>query len=101
MCLGERCGDALDGRSRCRSERPCDVLGDGLKLAVVGPSGAGKSTFAAACLRFLDLTAGSLELVGPDASSDIRSIPGDAVRRARDVHGAIDGLFLGLRDAAQ
>jgi thiol reductant ABC exporter CydC subunit len=54
----------------------------GARVVVTGPSGAGKSTFAAACLRFLDLAAGSLELVGPDASSDIRSIPGDEVRRA-------------------
>ena len=54
----------------------------GARVVVTGPSGAGKSTFAAACMRFLDPAAGSIELVGPDASSDIRSIPGDDVRRA-------------------
>jgi ABC-type bacteriocin/lantibiotic exporter with double-glycine peptidase domain len=36
----------------------------GARTLVTGPSGSGKSTFAAACLRFLDPAAGTLELVG-------------------------------------
>ncbi len=54
----------------------------GAHALVVGPSGAGKTTFAAACLRFLDPAAGSLELVGSDRAADVRTLDGDDVRRA-------------------
>ena len=68
----------------------------GARAIVTGPSGSGKSTFAAACLRFLDPVAGSLELVpaparagaidpaGADSpgAADLRSLVGDDVRRA-------------------
>ena len=49
---------------------------------LTGPSGSGKSTFAAACLRFLEPEAGTLELVGEHGAADVRSISGDEVRRA-------------------
>jgi len=58
-----------------------DVPAGGRAL-VTGPSGAGKSTFAAACLRFLDPAAGTLELVGEAAVADLRTLAGDEVRRA-------------------
>ncbi|HYN48871.1 MAG TPA: thiol reductant ABC exporter subunit CydC, partial [Candidatus Nanopelagicales bacterium] len=58
-----------------------DVPAGGRAL-VTGPSGAGKSTFAAACLRFLDPVAGTLELVGGMGSADLRTLAGDDVRRA-------------------
>ena len=54
----------------------------GARLVVTGPSGSGKSTLAAACLRFLEPEDGSLELVGDTGAQDVRSIPGDDVRRA-------------------
>ncbi len=65
----------------------------GARTVVTGPSGAGKSTFAAACLRFLEPVAGTLELVGSDAATevvgasadaavDVRRLDGDAVRAA-------------------
>ena len=54
----------------------------GARMVVTGPSGAGKSTFAAACLRFLEPVAGSLELVGSEAAVDVRRLDGDAVRAA-------------------
>ena len=47
----------------------------GTRLVVTGPSGSGKSTLAAACLRFLEPEAGSLELVGDTGARDVRSIP--------------------------
>ena len=53
----------------------------GARLVVTGPSGSGKSTLAAACLRFLEPEDGSLELVGDTGAQDVRSIPGDDVRR--------------------
>jgi len=49
---------------------------------VTGPSGAGKSTLAAACMRFLEPASGGLALVGADGASDLRTLEGDAVRRA-------------------
>lgn len=52
----------------------------GSRVVVTGPSGSGKSTLAAACLRFLEPEAGSLELVGTGGAVDVRSVPGDAVR---------------------
>jgi ATP-binding cassette subfamily C protein CydCD len=69
----------------------------GARAIVTGPSGSGKSTLAAACLRFLDPVAGTLEVVGAadasgaaDAASaadaagvtDLRTLAGDDVRRA-------------------
>jgi thiol reductant ABC exporter CydC subunit len=54
----------------------------GARVVVTGPSGAGKSTLAAACLRFLEPTAGTLELTVPDGSVDVRRCEGDAVRAA-------------------
>ncbi len=58
------------------------VVPAGSRVLVTGPSGSGKSTLAAACMRFLELEVGSLELVGVDGAVDVRSIPGDAVRAA-------------------
>ncbi|HYN47423.1 MAG TPA: ATP-binding cassette domain-containing protein, partial [Candidatus Nanopelagicales bacterium] len=58
-----------------------DVPAGGRAL-VTGPSGAGKSTFAAACLRFLDPVAGTLELVGETGAADLRTLASDDVRRA-------------------
>jgi thiol reductant ABC exporter CydC subunit len=54
----------------------------GVRLVVTGPSGSGKSTLAAACLRFLEVEDGSLDLVGDTLAQDVRTIPGDDVRRA-------------------
>jgi thiol reductant ABC exporter CydC subunit len=55
----------------------------GHRLLVTGPSGAGK--------RFLEPSAGTVELVGRDRSADIRRLSGDDVRRviclcAQDPH---------------
>jgi ATP-binding cassette, subfamily C, bacterial CydCD len=66
-------------------------LQPGGRLLVTGPSGSGKSTFAAVLVRFLEPSAGSVELVGADRSVDIRRLPGDDVRRviclcAQDPH---------------
>ena len=63
----------------------------GDRLLVTGPSGSGKSTFAAVLVRFLEPSAGTVELVGPDRSVDIRRLSGDDVRRviclcAQDPH---------------
>jgi thiol reductant ABC exporter CydC subunit len=56
-------------------------LGPGNRLLVTGPSGSGKSTFAAVLVRFLDPSAGSVELVGRDRAVDLRELSGDDVRR--------------------
>jgi thiol reductant ABC exporter CydC subunit len=63
----------------------------GGRLLVTGPSGSGKSTFAAVLVRFLEPSAGTVELVGTDRSVDIRRLSGDDVRRvvclcAQDPH---------------
>ncbi len=75
-----------------------DILGGvdlelqaGQRALVTGPSGSGKSTLAAVMLRFLDPSAGTIELVGVDGSVDLTLLPGDDVRRivglcAQDVH---------------
>lgn len=54
----------------------------GGRAVVTGPSGSGKSTFAAACLRFLDPSSGSLELMGAAGPLELRALAGDDVRRA-------------------
>jgi ATP-binding cassette subfamily C protein CydCD len=66
-------------------------LRPGGRLLVTGPSGSGKSTFAAVLVRFLEPSAGSVELVGSDRSVDIRRLAGDDIRRvvclcAQDPH---------------
>ena len=63
----------------------------GHRLLVTGPSGSGKSTLAAVLVRFLEPSAGTVELVGRDRSADIRRLSGDDVRRviclcAQDPH---------------
>lgn len=63
----------------------------GERLLVTGPSGSGKSTFAAVLVRFLEPSAGSVELVGADSAVDLRRLAGDDVRRvvclcAQDPH---------------
>ena len=70
-------GSAQDALSPLTLEVP-----GGSRVVVTGPSGAGKSTLAAACLRFLDPTSGSLALVGATKATDARSVAGDEVRRA-------------------
>jgi thiol reductant ABC exporter CydC subunit len=54
----------------------------GARLLVTGPSGSGKSTFAAVLVRFLEPSAGTVELVGSDGARDIQRLSGDDVRRA-------------------
>jgi len=62
---------------------PLDLdVAAGARVVLTGPSGSGKSTLAAACLRFLDPAAGSLALVGADATADLATLAGDDVRRA-------------------
>ena len=63
----------------------------GGRALVSGPSGCGKSTLAALLLRFLDPTAGSVELLTPAGSCDVRRLASDDVRRvvkscAQDPH---------------
>jgi thiol reductant ABC exporter CydC subunit len=62
-------------------------LPPGRRVAVVGPSGAGKTTIALALLRFLEPSAGRVQLNGIDT----RDLDGDAVRSsvgllAQDAH---------------
>ncbi len=56
-------------------------VGPGDRLLVTGPSGSGKSTFAAVLVRFLEPSAGEVELTGSDRSVDVRRLAGDDVRR--------------------
>ena len=59
------------------------VLPAGGRLLVTGRSGSGKSTLAAVLLRFLDVAAGGVELIGADgAAVSLAAMPGDAVRSA-------------------
>jgi thiol reductant ABC exporter CydC subunit len=73
-------------RARWTTESP-DVISDldldiepGSCTVIVGPSGSGKSTLAAILLRLLDPAAGTVELVGSNASVDLASMSGDDVR---------------------
>jgi ATP-binding cassette subfamily C protein CydCD len=66
-------------------------LRPGGRLLMTGPSGSGKSTFVAILVRFLEPSAGSVELVGSDGSIDIRRLSSNDVRRviclcAQDPH---------------
>jgi ABC-type transport system involved in cytochrome bd biosynthesis fused ATPase/permease subunit len=66
-------------------------LRPGQRLLVTGPSGSGKSTLAAVLVRFLEPSAGSVELVGRDRAVDIRQLAGDDLRHvvclcAQDPH---------------
>jgi thiol reductant ABC exporter CydC subunit len=66
-------------------------LPPGQRLLVTGPSGSGKSTFAAVLVRFLEPSAGTVELVGQDRSIELSRLAGDDVRRviclcAQDPH---------------
>ena len=69
-----------------------DVVPGG-RLLVTGPSGSGKSTFAAVAVRFLEPSAGTLEIVGSDATTDIRRLAGDAVRRVICLCGQDPHIF--------
>ncbi len=58
-----------------------DLVAGG-RLVVSGVSGAGKSTLAAACLRFLNPSSGTLALVdGEGATHELAALAGDDVRR--------------------
>jgi ATP-binding cassette subfamily C protein CydC len=61
------------------------------RMLVTGPSGSGKSTFAAVLVRFIEPSAGSVELVGSNGTEDLRRLAGNDVRRivclcAQDPH---------------
>ena len=53
----------------------------GDRVLVTGPSGSGKSTLAAVLLRFLEPSAGSVQLVGADGAVDLPRLAGEDVRR--------------------
>jgi len=57
------------------------ALAPGSRTLIVGPSGAGKSTLAAVLLRLVDPTAGTVELVGTDATVPIDAMSSDDVRQ--------------------
>ena len=66
-------------------------LAAGGRALVSGPSGCGKSTLAAVLLRFLDPVAGTVELLTPTGTCDVRRLASDDVRRvikscAQDPH---------------
>jgi thiol reductant ABC exporter CydC subunit len=66
-------------------------LGAGERALVTGPSGSGKTTLAAVLLRFLEPAGGSVDLVTPSGSVDLRRLVADDVRRvvglcAQDAH---------------
>ena len=63
----------------------------GDRVLVTGPSGSGKSTLAAVLLRFLEPSAGSVQLVGADGPVELPRLAGEDVRRviglcAQDPH---------------
>jgi ATP-binding cassette subfamily C protein CydCD len=70
------------GESTDALEVPGLDLPAGTRVIVAGPSASGKSTLAAACLRFVELTAGSLMLVGAGEAVSLQAVDGDDVRRA-------------------
>jgi ATP-binding cassette subfamily C protein CydCD len=53
----------------------------GSTVAIVGPSGQGKSTLAAALVRFIDPSAGTISVTGDGHSVDTRTVVGDELRR--------------------
>jgi ATP-binding cassette subfamily C protein CydC len=66
-------------------------LKPGARLLVTGPSGSGKSTFAAVLVRFMEPSAGSVDLIGSNGATDLRRLAGNDVRRiiclcAQDPH---------------
>jgi thiol reductant ABC exporter CydC subunit len=86
-----------DLHARYRAEGPDILRGVDLELRpgerglIVGPSGSGKSTLAAVLLRFLDPSEGSIELMTPTGTVDLRRLSGDDARRvvgscAQDAH---------------
>jgi thiol reductant ABC exporter CydC subunit len=86
-----------DLRARYADDGPEVLPGVSLDLAageralVTGPSGSGKSTLAAVLLRFLDPSAGCVELVAPSGAIDLRRLAADDVRTVvglcgQDVH---------------
>jgi ATP-binding cassette subfamily C protein CydCD len=72
---------AAYGPDSATLEFPDVELEAGGRLLVTGPSGSGKTTFANLLVRFLDPSAGSIELVGSDGSADIGSLSSADVRR--------------------
>ncbi len=56
-------------------------IAPGTRTLVTGPSGSGKSSFAAALLRFLEPSSGSIELVGTTGTVDLASTAGSEVRK--------------------
>jgi thiol reductant ABC exporter CydC subunit len=63
----------------------------GGRALLTGPSGSGKSTLAALLMRFLDPSAGSIELVGSRADVDLGDLAADDARSviglcAQDAH---------------
>lgn len=74
----------------------------GRRIAVVGPSGSGKTTLAAALLRFVEPTAGSITLGDGPQAVDSREAESDDVRRviglcAQDAHVFDSSLRENLR----
>ena len=57
------------------------IVEAGSTVAIVGPSGEGKSTLAAAMVRFIDPSAGSIAITGDGRSVDTRTVAGDDLRR--------------------
>ena len=53
----------------------------GSTVAIVGPSGQGKSTLAAALMRFIDPSAGTISITGEGRSVDTSTVVGDDLRR--------------------
>ncbi len=68
-------------------------LGAGERALVTGPSGSGKTTLAAVLLRFLDPSAGTVELVAASGSVDLRRLAADDVRRVVGLCGQDAHLF--------
>jgi thiol reductant ABC exporter CydC subunit len=75
-------------RARYRPDGPDALRGadfelrPGERALITGPSGCGKSTLAAVLLRLLDPSAGTVELVGADATVDLTRLVETDARRA-------------------